>query len=196
LTSKDLDLHGTRGMLEELKRRFDGVLIFGAERGPVVGQLKVLLGGKPRKIEVLRDVRGMSDRDLREGWQMVQFEDYQVRVPMPTVLLMAKLANAAQIPQVDRNDVKHVKIMILVVREFLSEILVSLENGEIQGRVAVDVLEETLSVISSADARKCQRVYQVDLAEAWPLDKLGSCGNPRVEKFVTHRLSRWMEARG
>lgn len=156
LTSKDLDVFGSRGTLEELQRRFEGVILFGAERGPVVGQLEICLGGQPRKVEVLRDVRGGSTKELNNGWQSVEFDGHLARVPVPTVLLKAKLADAAQIPQEGRNDVKHVKIMILVAREFILSVLNSLGNGRIEGRTAVDVLELSLQAISSEDARKCE----------------------------------------
>jgi hypothetical protein len=40
---------------------------------------------------------------------------------MPHLILKAKIENSESIPQEGRNDVKHVRMMILCVRAFIRE---------------------------------------------------------------------------
>lgn len=64
LTSKDLDLVGTVALLDDLKSRFGGIYRLSGPRSPVVGQLVVRIGGKDLKIDILKDVFGLSPKDL------------------------------------------------------------------------------------------------------------------------------------
>jgi len=193
LTSKDLDLYGTRELLEELKTRFGGSLVFGEARSPVIGQLEVILSGKRRTIEVLRSVRGMSSDDLENGWLPVSFEGYSARVPVPTSLLRAKLANATQIDQVDRNDIRHVRILILVIHEYLAEVLRMLDAGNIEPRLVIRMLEETRALVLSDDANHCVRNHGLSFDGIWPGEELRKSGNEKVKNFVDHRLSKFEE---
>ncbi|RYD18016.1 MAG: hypothetical protein EOP88_24100 [Verrucomicrobiaceae bacterium] len=189
LTSKDLDLYGDIRLLTELSRRFGGTVVLSTERSMMVGRLEVELAGIMRKIEVLRDVRGITTKELENSWMPVEFDNHLIRVPLPPVLLKAKLANAAHIDQTDRNDVRHVKIMILVVREYLMKIVLGIEAKEIDPpRVGVIALESTLEIVSSYDAGRCHKLHGIDFTEIWPREVLVAAQSPPIANFVKHRL--------
>lgn len=189
LTSKDLDLAGSLDLLEELQRVHGGTKILARDvRSPVVGQLLLQLNGGRRRIEVLRSVYGLDTKDLDERWLEVAFDGHRSRVPTPLALLQAKLAGAAHLAQDGRNDVKHVRIMLLVVREFLSQLLRLSETGDINPRDAVNALEEARKIVRSSDALKCATCYQLDLNRIWPYGILEETKDAKIRNFATHRL--------
>lgn len=188
LTSKDLDLYGNHHLLAELKRRFGGSVLMSPERSRVIGKLQIELRGKLRNIEVLGKVRGMTEEDLENDHVEVEFEGLRIRIPLPPVILKAKLANVSQIEQTDRNDVRHVRIMILVIREYISGILGVIEAGAMNPRLGVGVLEEVLEIRSSYDANRCRELHGIDFSEIWPKEILEGATSQPIVNFMKHRL--------
>lgn len=192
LTSKDLDLIGTVALLNELKLRFGGNYRLSGPRSPVVGQLVVRLGGKDLKIDVLKDVFGLSPKDLAIQAPVIEVEDrdgiFSARVLPSIVLLQAKIANVARLDQTDRNDLKHVSLMLLVVRAYLSELIEATEAGLIDSRIAIIQLELARSVTASPDALKCSVSDGFKFMEIWPRDLLGAAKDSRLCNFVKSRL--------
>lgn len=192
LTSKDLDLVGTVALLDELKLRFGGKYRLSGPRSPVVGQLVVMLGGKNLKIDVLKDVFGLGSKDLAIQAPIIEVEDrdgaFSARVIPPVVLLQAKIANAARLDQTGRNDRKHVHLMLLVIRAYLSELVEATEAGLIDSRIAVIQLELARKVATSPDAGKCSALHGINFDGIWPRGLLNAAQESRLRNFVRHRL--------
>lgn len=159
LTSKDLDLFGTTNLLEAMKRHFGGDVRFSGPRSPVIGQLIANLGGADRKIDVLRDVFGLNPKDLCAESAILDFEIdgemFEARVLPILILLQAKIANLAKLDQTNRNDFKHVSIMLLVTREYLSELIAAAESGAADSRAAIGPLEHFRKIVASPEGLKC-----------------------------------------
>lgn len=193
LTSKDLDLFGTLALLDAMKRRFGGEYRLSGPRSPVVGQLVVNLAGVDRQIDVLRKIVGLHRDELAGESVTLQIrtgeETHSVRVIPAVTLLQAKIANLATLDQSDRNDFKHVQLMLLVVREFLAELIRAVETGMIDSRAAIVPLEQVRNIALSQDTMKCGSVFEVDFNRVWPRDLLESANDPRLRNFVKHRLS-------
>ena len=192
LTSRDLDLVGTVALLDELKRRFGGDYRLSGPRSPVVGQLVVQLGGKNLKIDVLKDVFGLGPKDLVIQAPVVEVEDsngtFSARVIPPVVLLQAKIANVAKLDQTGRNDLRHVHLMLLVIRAYFSELTEATESGLIDSRIAIIQLELARTVIASTDALQCTVSHGIDFNGIWPRELLAQARDPRLQNFVKHRL--------
>lgn len=192
LTSKDLDLVGTIAMLQELKQHFGGTYRLSEPRSPVVGQMVLSLGGKELKIDVLRNVFGLGPKDLKFATPLVEVTDdvgsFRARVVLPLILLQAKIANLAKLDQVDRNDFKHVKLMVLVVQAYLTEFIEATESGALDSRGAVIQLELARKVIASPEAIKCTTAHGIDFKFIWPLELLKGAKDSRLQNFVKHRL--------
>jgi hypothetical protein len=62
------------------------------------------------------------------------------RIPLPHLMLKAKLANSALIKQDGRQDVKHTKMMLICVRAFILELLENHQGGLIGERPVVNLL--------------------------------------------------------
>lgn len=192
LTSKDLDLVGTIELLEELKRRFGGDYRLSGPRSPVVGQLVVPFGGKDLKVDVLRSVFGLGPKELSMESPVLTVEDgghtFTARVIPPLILLQAKAANAASLDQTGRNDLRHLHLMLLVIRAYLAELIEAVSAGAIDSRPAISQLELARSVISSKEALKCATKYGVDFSGIWPRTLLAEATDQRLQNFLKHRI--------
>jgi BMFP domain-containing protein YqiC len=192
LTSKDLDLFGTLALLDAMKMRFGGEYRLSGPRSPVVGQLVVTVDGRELKIDVLREMVGLRRQELEDESDTVEIivagESYSIRVLPVLSLLQAKIANLATLDQTDRNDFKHVHLMLLVTREYLAMMIEAVESGAVDSRPAIDRLERTLKIATSRDAAKCTITYDVNFAGIWPRDSLAKAKDQRLENFVKHRL--------
>jgi hypothetical protein len=192
LTSKDLDLVGTNALLESLKKHFGGEYRLSGPRGPVVGRLVVHLEGETREIDVLREVFGMRRQELEKDSVILHLgtegESNAVRVLPILPLLKAKTANLSSLDQSARNDFKHVRLMLLVAKEYLAELVLSAEEGTLGSRATVIALEESREIVLSRQAIKCATDHGVDFASIWPRQLLEAAKDPRIMNFVKHRL--------
>lgn len=186
-TSKDLDLFGSRGLLDELHREFGGEKRLAEARGPVIGLLETVLDGRLRRIEVLHTVRGLRPADLSDVVPL-EVGPLIVRVLSPLQLLKAKIANAAGLDQRGRNDVKHLRMILLCLREFIADFAAGVSTGKITPRTLVNLLEETRSTISSAEASRAALLWKVVLPDVWPIDRLSALRDDKVNRFLARRL--------
>lgn len=69
-------------------------------------------------------MNGVTRADLEQRAEL-SVGDNLVCVPLPWVLLKSKLANSIGLEQTDRQDVKHVRLMLVVMREYLKDIAAS-----------------------------------------------------------------------
>ena len=186
-TSKDLDLAGDRRLLKEIHRIMGGEIRYSEPRTPVIGHVETSIGEVVRKIEVLRDVKGLNQVDLVDTVNVI-VDGLRVRVLAPIKVLKAKICNTVTLNQEDRNDVNHVRIMIECVREFIRDILVEAGEGRITQRDAVNLLEELRDTVSSPLADKAAAMWGLSFNLVWPMKDLRSCGMQKIERFVAHRL--------
>ena len=117
-TSFDIDVAGSPDLLIALHRELGGIVRVAGPLQIAHGTLSIGEGAGAIELDVLRVVNGVksirpSDRIALELCGAV------VPVLFPHILLRGKLANAAQLEQQGRQDVKHVKILSLVLEQFL-----------------------------------------------------------------------------
>jgi hypothetical protein len=185
--SKDLDLVGTIELLENLQRRFKGKILRSEPRSPVFGRLDIPQpGGGFLRVEVLHTVLGLDQNDLKRTMNL-EVEGIIGRIPLPHLVLKAKLANSALIPQEGRQDVKHVRMMLLCTRAFIREFLEKCRLGLIRERAVVNLLEEIREVTGSTGAEKAAKLWEFDYSRVWPFEEL--------RQFKGDKISRWLEHR-
>jgi len=120
---------------------------------------------------------------------------HAVPVLFPHLLLQAKLENALRLDQRERQDVKHVRIMALVLREFLQEVVItaSAENE----KYALPLLRRALAVLMSDNAREFTRRHGLSFArimpetelQASPLRKLSGFGQGELVRVLANPKS-------
>lgn len=187
-TSKDLDLVGTWDLLERLHQRLKGKLARSEPRSPVLGRLVVASpSGEDLTIEVLHTVKGLDFKELARTVDL-QADEVFGRVLMPHLVLKAKIENAVTIDQSGRNDVKHVGMMILVVRAFIADLAGQVAKGEFSGRTLVNFLGETWEIVVGAQADAAGRMWDFDFSKVWPRIELESTGNDKIARWLDHRF--------
>lgn len=188
-TSKDLDLVGSADLLERLHASHKGKLTRSEPRCPVLGRLDVeRKGGGSLRIEVLHMVKGLSAKDLTRTMDL-RIEGLAARVLLPHLILKAKIENSESIPQEGRNDVKHVNMMILCVRAFIGEFAGFVKAGKVSERALVNVLEETMEIVTGPHAEKALRLWGFDFLTVWPLEELRNSGGEKTLRWLKHRFS-------
>jgi len=187
-TSKDLDLVGTADLLDRLYKSHKGKLTRSEPRSPVVGRLDVpRKGGGTLRIEVLHTVRGLDGKDLARTMEL-RIEGVAAQVLLPHLILKAKIENSVNIAQEGRNDVKHVKMMILCMRAFIIELIGFLDSGKISERTLVNILEETLVIVTGTNANKASNLWGFDFPVIWPMDELRNARDGKIARWLEHRF--------
>jgi hypothetical protein len=186
-TSKDLDIAGNRELLEHIKRITKGAVFYSEPRSPVIGYVEAPLGNGLRKIEVLRDVKGLTRDEIADAIQ-VTVGNLVVHLLAPIKVLKAKICNVVTLDQTERNDVNHVQIMMLCVREFILDLLANAANGQVSQRDVVDLLEELREIVLSPVAAKAESMWGLDFSKVWPMKELAGSGMQKIERFVQYRI--------
>ena len=159
-------------------------------RSPFLGILVMQRGTVSLQVDVLRSVTGLSDDDLA-ATESITFEDGKsYSVPAPDVMLKAKLANLRQHEQEDRQDERHVRILIRCCREYLRDACEAAKSGHLAEREAIERLMTVKSLISTADADELNQKLGLQLATVIPArETLGALDSmPRIRAFYDHQV--------
>ena len=154
----------------------------------------MLPDGNVLLVEVLKSVHGVSETELRNPAYLFELGESktQVLVPGPIALLHAKIANAYDLNQTGRQDLKHVRILARVLPRYLQQLLDTAGDdatGQLTERGVIDFAECLLKLLR---ASKSKTVFT----------KLGLPGSSvfeglvpplsfsRFERFLRDRLPR------
>lgn len=186
--SKDLDLVGNSELLENLQRRLRGKITRSEPRSPVFGRLDIPQpGGGFLRVEVLHTVLGLNRHELKRTMN-IEVEGIVGRIPLPHLVLKAKLANSALIDQEGRQDVKHARMMMLCTRAFVDELLLKCRAGKINERAFINVLDEIREVTSTRESIKAANLWGFDYANIWPFDDLTQFPDGKITRWLEHRF--------
>ena len=132
-------------------------------------------------------MHGLGPKDFQRTVD-VEVDGIAARTLLPHIILKAKLANAATIPQDGRQDVKHTLMMLICVRGFIEEVLQGVRAGALSERAAVNLFEEIFEIVRSPVAEQASTQWNLDLGSIWPLSFLRDPANPKVARWAEHRL--------
>lgn len=160
-------------------------------RSPVLGILVMQRDNVSLQVDVLRTVTGLSENDLAET-ESITFENGKsYSVPAPDVMLKAKLANLRQHKQEDRQDERHVRILIRCCRHYLKDAFEAARSGQLAEREVIERLMTTFRLISTDEAKLLDKKYGLQLVTAIPSqDELGDmAAMPRLRAFYDHQIT-------
>lgn len=186
-TSGDMDVYATRNALMGLHEALGGRLLLSGPREITDGTLIVGVEPDTRELDVLRSVNGLPKLDAQDAIPLVVC-GHAVPVLFPHLLLQAKLENALRLDQRERQDVKHVRIMALVLREFLREVVItaSAENE----KYALPLLRRALSVLMSENSREFTRRHGLSFDGVMPETELRASPLRKLSGFGQGELVR------
>ena len=154
-TSKDLDLLGDAVDLHHLSKATGFKRVMAPQKVliPSAGFIEMPRhNAAPVRIEILKRIYGVTTQEAKATALVVERNGVHYRVLHPLMLLKAKAENSADLPQdqpgQERQDVRHLKMVILCVRGFLRELIMQVENNTLAARDCINLLEETLPVIT------------------------------------------------
>ena len=187
LTSADIDVYATRNALIALHHELGGRLQVSGPCEITHGTLR--LGGEADtlQLDVLRSLNGVSSVGMADTVAM-EVCGHVVLVLFPHLLLQGKLANALDFDQCDRQDVMHIKVLALILREFLIDVVAKVTASN--ERPALDFLQETLAILTSEQAHRVSRKYRQSFKSIMPVDQLAATVRTRLHAFGEHQLSR------
>jgi hypothetical protein len=185
-TSSDIDVAGSPDLLVALHRELGGVVRVAGPRQIAYGTVSIGDGAGAIELDVLRVVNGV--KSIRPS-DTIGLELCGAVVPVlfPHILLRGKLANATQLEQQGRQDVKHVKILSLVLEQFLRPLVLDVRPSD--ERAVLKLLREVLEILTSPDARRFAQTYGASFRNILPLAELESA-SPRLKAFASGEISR------
>jgi hypothetical protein len=188
LTSGDMDVVATRNGLLALYHDLGGKLLLSGPREITDGTLVLGLEPDTREIDVLRSVNGIPKVSTQDSI-LLQVCGYNVPVLFPHLLLQGKLQNALHLNQDERQDVKHVKILLLVLREFLTEVVTT--GSPSNEKAALSLLQNALTILTSENADNFGRKFsEPSLIKVMPVEALLSSALPKLVNFGRKQLAR------
>jgi hypothetical protein len=156
-TSQDIDFKGgtddVRRIAEQLKLppSYPPKVSMTALAGTIPFQI----GDLKSNIEIVRTIPGIPRSVPADALAFeVQFDRKIVWVLNPISLLVSKLELVATVPQKDRRDVLHLKMLIPCIRAYLNEFLQEVENGNMVVRKWLDSANRVLQLTTRARARR------------------------------------------
>lgn len=161
-------------------------------RSPVLGAIVMSKGDTELQVDVLRSVTGLTADDLAETETITFANGKSYSVPAPEVMLKAKLANLAAHEQRDRQDERHVRILILCSQHYLEDACAALLAGDLSEREVVQRFMATWRVVTTAAARRLEKGYALGILDAIPSpEALGKAADmPRIQAFYRHQVAQ------
>jgi hypothetical protein len=184
-TSEDVDFLGGRAEALLCKRLFGGVsnLNDGTDPSPQAGVILAPLNGTTVRFDIITSIIGVDSREVgkkalsRPG----DAPGKSLRVLHPLHCLFGKTAGLAQIPQAGRQDLKHLKLSILIVHAYFMERLSEVHP----------LLNNIESIFELALGELGLRVWHrhgVEVEKALPLIAIATQLEERLQKFAEVRL--------
>jgi hypothetical protein len=194
-TTKDLDLWGPKEILDNLAQKYGVKITLSPPRSPGIGYVVIPKGALQLKVELLTGVNGIRRIEEQNGVQL-NILGTKVRVLDAISCLKAKIANAADIDQSGRQDVKHVKIMKLCAREFAIDMIAQGNQGQISERLAINYLEDLRETIVSPKAELVTRKWTILFDDVMPLEAIQQSTMEKVQNFARFRLQQQQKPGG
>ena len=191
--SRDIDVIGDRNTLCRIAKSAGVEPQFFPMRPPsneIGAIIAKSADGQPLVVQVLTSMHGVSNEVLRNPEYTIGIGDGEVlvRVPGPIALLKAKIANVADIPQLGRQDERHVRILAKLMPAYLADIHASVIADRISKRGMIDLLERLLAAVTS---RKAIRVIKdLGICRMTMFSELKPEPSSKLHAFINKRLAR------
>lgn len=185
--SKDADILGDRAMAARLAK-VPGwkVTYFHEPRTIAVAVLTKETPGQPTlTVEILREVRGLTHKELGDS-DLVELRPGQIyRIPSPIRLLKAKLANLAGITPTRDQDIRHARLLVTLARDYLVEQHRNVAAGRLSERQWINAFHELREMIGRPAAQKLDQKFALQLANSIP-QAVPHADQPKIAALYQH----------
>jgi hypothetical protein len=189
--SRDIDFFGSRLEVITCAAELQGKAYVNRDfdSSPNTGIVTIPYRNQTLTIDFLATVFGISDDDIvatavefkGEG----RLEGLQLKVLNPLLCLEGKLKSLLNLPQADRQDAKHCRLSILILREYLKDIC-----QELEPRPGLKVIERILRLGGTEAALNAWYHLGVSVESTIPLSQIQTFQHPIWQKFLELRWSQ------
>jgi hypothetical protein len=190
-TSEDIDFKGNRDDVRRIAAQLNLTPVFPHKvmLTALAGAIPFRIGNLKSNIEVVRSVPGVAAGAVDAFAIQAEWNRRQIRVLDPVSLLVGKLELALKMPQEKRQDVAHLKILVVCVRGFLRELLREVERGNIPARGWLGAANRLLKLAGSTQGRKAVRKFGIDWKQMLPLTEIAKSRHEKIARFFGKQLS-------
>jgi len=187
-TSKDCDIWINHTAWEHLKRSPRGELRKGDS--PADGQLGILtLKTEPlRVVDLMSSVYGIPSRDHPRLLERV-IDDGNIIVMDPIYLFLSKCHCLLGLDQSDRQDARHVRMMALILPEYLSLLINNMEAENLAERAILKEIKLLRKILGTSVCRRALGQLQLDPHTLIPWSVLATCGQETLATFARMQQS-------
>ncbi len=189
-TSDDIDFYGLKEEADNVAKAL-GVEIELSKKGspsPVSAFFEVVgPNGVKMSVHFLHNLYGIKDELIASSALEGYWKGIPVRVTNPIVGLQGKIACLDGLDQSDRQDEKHVRILIICVRAFLKEIAEKVESHDEQARELLDAIEVIVKILNSRQSRLVSQKFSINFSNIIPVENLRKMSDPKIVKFLDKR---------
>lgn len=190
-TSDDIDFKGGSDDVGHIARQLGLVAGYPhkVEMTALAGTIPFKVGAQKSNIEIVRRIPGVSG-SVDELAVRAEWDGKTIRVLDPISLLACKLELVARVPQENRQDVAHLRILLPCVRAFLKEFLQQVERGEIPARHWLGAANQVLKLTTNQRARRIAVKHQIDWREILPLTAVAKSHDEKIKRFKERQLEQ------
>lgn len=192
-TSRDIDYLGGKADVEHMAHQLKRKPSYPYWRAmtALAGTIPLRIAAEDSAIEVVRLIPGVKSQNVEASALPANFLAYELRVMFPVQLLICKAHLARTIDQKGRQDVFHLRIMLLCVRAFLTESLAQVEAETITVRDWLNIVKDLLAFTESDLGIKVARQHGIDWTVILPELKAVQVSRASIRTFYEKRVPLW-----
>jgi hypothetical protein len=193
-TSEDIDFKGNGTDVQRIADQLNLSATFPPKVAmtALAGAVPFRIGNVKSNIEVIRQVPGVSSREVDLLAVQAVWSGREIRVLDPISLLTCKIELALMLPQTQRRDVAHLRILVFCVRGFLREVLAGVESKHLPAKGWLGAANKILKVSTSAKGRKVAKRFDIDWFPMMPLEEIEQSNIAKIVNFREMQLPHWL----
>lgn len=185
-TSKDCDVWVSANAWEKIKRNPGGIL--RKSTSPADGQLAILTLEQepPLVVDLMTTVYGLRLRDLPRLHERA-LDDGGVKVLDPIYLFLSKCHCLRGLDQSGRQDGRHVRMLALILPEYLSLLMAKAGVEGIPDRAILREIKLMLKILGTRVCRQAMDQLDIRPDSLIPWQRMESCGLKALEHFARNK---------
>lgn len=190
-TSEDIDFCGGRKDVEYIARQLNRPPVFPPKVAmtALAGAIPFQIGETNTTIEIVRSIPGVTARDVEALAVEMEWNRKVIRVLDPISLLICKIELALTVSQAKRQDIAHLKILLLCVCEFLREMLPEVEAGNVPAKAWLGAVNRLARLAKSSHGRKAAKKFGIVWSELLPVSAIVKSKVEKVRLFSVKQVT-------
>lgn len=186
-TSKDCDIWVSPQAWTEIRRTECSRLVQGTS--PTDGQLGILtLQQAPlRVVDFLSGVYGIRQDELARLCERAPVFN-NIKVIDPTYLFRSKCHCLLGLDQSDRQDARHVRMLALILPEYLSFLIDESAAGNLGERAVLKEIKLLRKILGTSVCRRALEQLEIEPTALIPWSKMDTCGQETLATFARNHL--------